>query len=147
MKKTREIELISGGLVVDDRGVLRFANDFCFNNVKQFFQTENHHVGFIRAWHGHTREGRYLWVAHGSVLVGAVPLYVETGDISKVQKYILTDLSPSILWIPEGYYSGFKTLKEDTILMVFTTLTSDEAKGEANRLPYDTWNIWGEEYR
>ena len=45
-----------GGIAVDDRGQLRFVNDFNFANVKRFYQVENHRQGFIRAWHGHKKK-------------------------------------------------------------------------------------------
>ena len=41
--------LFIGGQAVDDRGTVSFVNDFDFNNVKRFYQVENHRRGFIRA--------------------------------------------------------------------------------------------------
>ena len=69
-----EINEIKGGVAVDDRGSVRFVNDFDFKNVKRFYQVSNHKEGFIRAWHGHEREGKYVYVAKGSALIGAVKL-------------------------------------------------------------------------
>ena len=63
-----EPKIISGGLAVDDRGVVSFINDFNFSNVKRFYQVENHRQGFIRAWHGHKKEGKYVYVCQGSAL-------------------------------------------------------------------------------
>jgi len=40
-----------GAVFSDDRGFLRFVNDFDFSDVKRFYQVENHKKGFIRAWH------------------------------------------------------------------------------------------------
>ena len=52
-----------GGLFSDDRGHLRFVNDFNFEGVKRFYQVENHSKNFIRAWHGHEKEGKYVYVS------------------------------------------------------------------------------------
>ncbi len=137
-----KIEKISGGLFADDRGYLRFVNDFDFAQVKRFYQVENHSKNFIRAWHGHRKEGKYVYVPKGSALVGAVNL-----DSEEIFKTTLTSQSPCVLYIPPGYANGFKTLEENTILMFFSTSTLDESKGDDIRFDYDKWNIWEENYR
>ena len=54
------VELINGGIAVDDRGQLSFVNDFDFKDVKRFYMVENHEKGFIRAWHGHKKDVKYV---------------------------------------------------------------------------------------
>ena len=49
-------KIINGGIAVDDRGSVRFVNEFDFKNVKEFYHVSNHRRGFIRAWHGHKKE-------------------------------------------------------------------------------------------
>lgn len=135
-------KLITGGTATDDRGSVRFVNDFDFSGVKRFYQVQNHERGFIRAWHAHHFEGKYVYVAKGSALVGAVNL-----DTNVVSKYVLSDKNPTVLWIPGGYANGFKTLEEDTILMFFSTASISESKGDDIRYPYDKWDIWAKDYR
>ena len=137
-----KIEKINGGLFADDRGYLRFVNDFDFSGVKRFYQVENHAKNYIRAWHGHKKEGKYVYVSRGSALIGAVNMENE-----KVFKTTLTSQSPSILFIPPGYANGFKTLEEGTILMFFSTSTLEESADDDIRFDYDKWNIWEENYR
>lgn len=138
--------LIIGGVAVDDRGVLRFVNDFNFSGVKRFYQVQNHRKGFIRAWHGHKMESKYVYVAKGSALIGAVPLDFpeENPPIAKV---ILSDKQPKILFIPRNYANGAMTLEEDTIIQYFSTSTLEQSKGDDIRFPYDKWNIWQEDFR
>jgi len=142
-----EVTLIKGGIAIDDRGNLRFANDFNFEGVRRFYQVENYRRGFIRAWHGHKREGKYVWVPCGSALVGAVPLGTEKGDISQVKKFILSDKAPSVLWIPGGNYNGFMSLEENTRVIFFSTASMEDTKGDDLRLNYDAWDIWTEDFR
>ena len=142
-----EVKIINGGISVDDRGCLRFVNDFNFDNVKRFYQVENHRRGFIRAWHGHKNEGKYVWVASGSALVGVVPLEAPLGDMTNVKKFVLSDKKPSILWIPAGNYNGFMSLEENTKIIFFSTSTLDESKNDDIRQAYDAWNIWDEDFR
>lgn len=134
--------LVSGGQNVDVRGVVRFVNDFDFKNVKRFYQVENHKRGFIRAWHGHKIEEKYVYVARGSALVGVVNL-----DTEEMQGFVLSSENPRILWIPKNHANGFMTLEEDTILIFFSSLSIEESKQDDIRYPYDKWNIWKIEYR
>ena len=137
-----KIKLINGGLSVDDRGSVRFVNDFNFENVKRFYQVENHRTGFIRAWHGHKKEGKYVYVVSGSALIGVVNM--ETNIVSK---YVLSDKSPKILFIPPGNFNGFKSLEENTKLLFFSTTSLEDSLDDDIRECHDKWNIWEENYR
>ena len=135
-------KIIKGGLFADDRGFLRFINDFDFSNVKRFYQVENYKKGFIRAWHGHKKEAKYVYVPKGSALVGIVNLETE-----EIHKFTLTSQIPSILYIPAGYANGFKTLEDETIMLFYSTSTLEESHGDDYRFVYNRWDIWEEDYR
>jgi dTDP-4-dehydrorhamnose 3,5-epimerase len=135
-------KIIEGGIFIDDRGPLRFVNEFNFKDVKRFYQVENHERGFIRAWHGHKKEGKYVYVARGSAWIGLVDMDEVHND-----RYILSDKKPQILYIPPGNYNGFQTLEDDTIIMFFSTTTTEESKGDDYRVPYNTFPIFNKEYR
>lgn len=156
------LKLIAGGVAGDDRGFVRFINDFnpVEAGVKRFYQVENHRAGFVRAWHGHVKEGKYVYVPRGAALVGAVEMKLEgTGlaegcpgaeyvlDTDTVQKWTLSSATPKVLYIPSGYANGFKTLAEDTIMMFFSTSTLDDSKGDDIRFHYTDCNIWEEDFR
>ena len=134
--------LIQGGVAVDDRGSVRFVNDFNFNSVKRFYQVQNHRQGFIRAWHGHQHEAKYVYVVQGSALIGAVNMETQV-----VNKFVLSAQSPKVLFIPSGYANGFKTLEENTIILFFSTSDLKDSLNDDIRFPYDKWNIWEEDYR
>ena len=145
-----ELKLINGGLATDDRGSVRFVNEFNFEGVKRFYQVQNHRAGFIRAWHGHHKEGKYVYVAKGSALIGAVPIDMMSNqavDQSKVFKAVLSSNNPKVLFIPSGYANGFKSLEEDTIVQFFSTSTLEESMGDDIRFDYRLVNIWEEDYR
>ena len=138
-----EPKLITGGLVTDDRGTVRFVNDFVFAKVVRFYQVENHRSGFIRAWHGHKHEEKYVYVPRGTALIGAVNL----DNLEDIYKTILSADKPAIYYIPNNYANGFKTLQENTIVQFFSTSTIDQAIKDDIRFPYDTIDIWGEDPR
>ena len=137
-----ETKILNGGISIDDRCSVRFVNDFNFSDVKRFYQVENHSRGFIRAWHGHKKEGKYVYVVSGSALIGVVNMETE-----KISKFVLSDKSPKILWIPPGNYNGFKSLEENTKILFFSTSTLEESLGDDIREYHDKWNIWEENYR
>jgi len=138
-----ECKLINGGIFIDDRGPLRFVNDFNFNDVKRFYQVENHEKGFIRAWHGHKKEGKYVYVVKGTAMIRTIDIDNE----SRTEKYVLSDKQPKILFIPPGKYNGFQTLEEGTILFFFSTSTTEESEGDDYRQPYDKFPLFKKEYR
>ena len=129
--------IISGDSFIDERGTLRFVNDFDLKDVKRFYQVENHRVGFIRAWHGHRREGKYLYVASGSAYVGVVDLKTK-----ELQKFVLSAAKPRLLWIPPNTAHGFMNLEEHTTIIFFSTATLAESKKDDLRFPWNKWNIW-----
>ena len=145
-------KILSGGVAVDDRGSVRFVNDFNFEGVKRFYQVENHERGFIRAWHGHRKEGKYVYVAKGSALVGAVNLPCDDDPEYQIipedlKKFVLSAQAPKILWIPPGHANGFMSLEENTIIQFFSTSSLEESLDDDIRFPYNKWDIWSIEKR
>ena len=136
------VELINGGVAVDDRGQLSFVNDFDFTDVKRFYMVENHEQGFIRAWHGHKKEGKYVYVPSGAILIGTVNLETE-----EVERFVLSSSKPQVLYIPPGYANGFMNLQDNTKVIFFSTSTLKESMGDDIRFEYDKWNIWNIERR
>jgi len=137
-----EIKIMNGEIAVDDRGTVSFVNDFDFEGVRRFYQLSNHDINYIRAWHGHMKEGKYVYVSKGSALVGVVNLGTE-----EIKKFVLSDKSPKILWIPPGNANGFMNLEQDTRILFFSTSTLEESLSDDVRFDYDKWDIWDKNYR
>jgi dTDP-4-dehydrorhamnose 3,5-epimerase-like enzyme len=153
MDLASEIKTINGGIAVDDRGSLRFINEFdpMVAGVRRFYQVENHRRGYIRAFHGHVKEAKYVYVASGSALIALAPLEKKSDQCvytkTEVKKFVLSASLPKVLYIPPGYFNGFMNLEENTKVFFFSTSTIDESKGDDIRLPYDYWNVWTEDFR
>jgi nucleoside-diphosphate-sugar epimerase/dTDP-4-dehydrorhamnose 3,5-epimerase-like enzyme len=140
----RKLNLIPGGIAVDDRGSLNFANEFNFYGVKRFYQVQNFSTSTIRAFHGHLNEAKYVYVAKGSAIVAAVELDDHESPSKKqtVNRFILSDRNPQVLFIPPKYANGFRPLENDTRILFFSTSSLEESKGDDYRYPV---NYWGEE--
>ena len=140
-----EPRLILGGLAVDDRGIVRFCNDFDFEGVKRFYVLENHAVGFVRAWHGHLHEAKYVTVVSGTAIIGVVKM----GEIAQPRRFIMSALRPAVLYIPPMYYNGSMALTENTKIVHFSTMSLGESKGDDVRLPPGAYamSVWEVEQR
>jgi len=142
---------IPGNIFVDDRGLLRFVNGFDMSNIKRFYQVENFNCDMIRAFHGHMREEKYVYVTSGSVLLCLVKLTSKDKPSrkSKVERIVLSARSPQIVHIPAGYANGFRSLENNTSIIFFSTTTMEESKSDDYRFPFDYWgkDIWSVEYR
>lgn len=137
-------KLFEGGLGIDDRGEVGFVNDFSFDKVKRFYTVCNHRSGFIRAWHGHKKEAKYVTVTQGAALIAAVEIddWNNPSKESKVFRFTLAAHKPSVLYIPAGYANGFMSLTAETKVMFFSTSTLEETKGDDIRFGAYYWNPW-----
>jgi dTDP-4-dehydrorhamnose 3,5-epimerase len=139
-----EPTFIPGGLAVDDRGEVGFANDFAFDGVRRFYTVSNHGRGFVRAWHGHRREAKYVTVTAGAAVVAAVRVddWENPSPALVPGRWVLSAAKPSVLYIPAGYANGFMSLTEDTRLMFFSTATLEESAGDDVRFDARLWDVW-----
>jgi dTDP-4-dehydrorhamnose 3,5-epimerase len=142
-------ELLRGGLAVDDRGEVGFVNDFDFAGVKRFYTVSNHRADFVRAWHGHRHESKFVLAVSGAALVCCVEIDDWSNPSAElpVLRYVLSARSPSILRIPAGYANGFLTLSDDAKLLFFSSSTLEESAGDDIRFPARYWNPWDIEER
>ena len=141
--------LLEGGLSVDGRGKVGFVNSFQFEGVKRFYMVENHRSGFIRAWHGHRREAKYVLAVSGSAIVAAVRIddWDQPSKDLPIHSYVLSESKPSVLHIPAGYANGFMNLTEDTKVVFFSTSTLEESLNDDVRYDARYWDAWTVEER
>ena len=141
--------LMAGDLAVDDRGTVGFVNDFNFAGVKRFYTVTNHRTGFVRAWHAHRREAKYVTVVRGSALIGAVRVddWSNPSRDLPVHRRVLAAAKPAVLYIPPGFANGFMSLTADAAIMFFSTATLDESRGDDIRYDARHWDIWTVEER
>jgi len=145
-----EPKLISGGVACDDRGSLSFVNEFDFQGVKRFYQVENISKDVVRAFHGHLKEGKYVYVPKGSIKLFVAKLDDDGGMMKDIHcGSILSSKKPSIFWIPPRYANGFKALEEGTIVQFFSTTTLKESEGDDYRFGWDHFgaDLWKTENR
>jgi dTDP-4-dehydrorhamnose 3,5-epimerase-like enzyme len=138
--------IIPGGLAVDERGQIAFVNGFSLENIRRFYMVENFSTDTVRAFHGHLKEGKYVFVASGTALVAAVPLDspLEPSRDVKPCRFVLSGRQPRVLHIPAGYANGFRALEPGTRILFYSTATLEESMQDDYRFPHDYWGeeIW-----
>ncbi len=150
MRQTNRKEIMSGlvemngDLFIDDRGEVGFVNDFDMRLVKRFYTVVNHKPGFIRAWHGHKKESKYVTVVCGAAIIAAVKIdnWQNPSKDLEVHRHVLSASKPSVLYIPNGYANGFMTLQENAKLMFFSTSTLEQSYGDDYRYDARYWDPW-----
>lgn len=143
----REPIVYEGKLHRDSRGSIRFVNNFTFSNIKRFYEVE-HTETIPRAFHGHLKEEKYVFVTRGSVLFCIVKLDNPQNPSKKniVHKYYLDSKHPKILYIPPGYANGFKVIDKLSRVMFFSTFSVEESMNDDYRISHDYWGmgVWDE---
>ena len=142
MKK--KIKLIDADISIDDRGELIFCNNFDMKKIKRFYHISNFSTPFVRAWHGHKIENKYIMTTKGSALVAAVQVddWKKPSKSLNITTFLLNDKKPKLLFIPGGYAHGYKTLLPDTRLVIFSTATLKESLKDDYRYEAYYWNPW-----
>ena len=136
--------IFNGELAVDDRGEVAFVNDFGFESVKRFYMVSNHRPGFVRAWHAHKHEAKYVMAISGAAIIGIVRIddWDKPSKDLPIQKYVISSKKPQVLYIPPGYANGFMSLTSGSKLMFFSTATLEESVGDDIRYDARYWDIW-----
>lgn len=144
IKRPQTPYVIEGSLGVDDRGEVAFVNDFHLDGVKRFYLVSNHRAGFVRAWHAHRRESKYVTVVQGAAIIAAVAIddWDRPSKEAKVHRYILSVHKPAVVYIPSGYANGFMSLTTDTKLLFFSTSTLEESRKDDVRYDARYWDPW-----
>ena len=144
-----EVRVLKGGLAADDRGEVTFVNDFDFAGVKRFYMVQNHRQGFVRAWHAHRNEGKYVLAVRGAARVCGVKIddWTKPSRDLPISRHVLSDKAPSILFIPPGYANGFMSLTTDAKLMFLSTSTLADSLQDDIRYDARYWDPWHVEER
>lgn len=137
-------KLINGNRVFDNRGSLIFNNNLEFNNIKRFYIVHNYSKNFIRAWHGHLKEEKYIKCLVGTFQVSAVKIsnIKKPKKNSKIFNYFLNESSQDFIHIPKGYANGSMSLENNSKLLIFSTLTLQESIKDDYRFDSKYWNPW-----
>lgn len=144
-------KLINVQLSYDDRGELVHCNEFNFQKkkIKRFYQIENHKINFVRAWHGHKYEKKYILILQGSLKLCVVKIdnWKNPSKNLKKNTFILNEKNPQILYIPGGFAHGSQNLNSNTKFIVFSNFDIKQSLKDDYRFESDYWGSWNIKYR
>ncbi len=133
------IEYIPGGISKDERGQIRFVNDFDMDLIKRFYIIKNQNPTVIRGWRGHRLEQRWFYVFSGSFNIFLVKIddwETPSRDL-KVDKIIFKQSDFSVLNVPKGYATAFQSNESDSELLVFADSKISETENDDHTWPND----------
>jgi len=146
IKKQKSLEsiIIKGSQHVDSRGTVSFINDFDMSTIKRMYTIYHPDRAMVRAWQGHRIESKYFKCIQGRFLVAVVAIdNWTTPSGNNTPKYYVLDASKTeILFIPNGYANGFKSLETDSQLLVFSNTDLDSSKNDQYRFDEHLWVDW-----
>ena len=142
-------ESFNGGTSVDDRGRLVYINDLKLGKVKRFYVVSNHDLGTVRAWHGHWKEGKFIFVVSGAAMIGVVKISDWFQPGRDPHKLVLSADVPHMIYVPPGCAQGAKSLEPGTKIMYFSTASLAESQDDDYRWPWDYWgaDFWEVKHR
>lgn len=131
------IKKIQGGVHTDTRGRMVFFNEFSMEAVKRFYEINPSDTKIIRAWQGHLIERKWFYCSEGAFVIYLIALDPQ-GKLSRTtppERFIIESDLPLILEVPAGYASGFKAIRENSKLLVFSDATVEASIADDYRFP------------
>lgn len=134
--------VIKGNRHQDERGTIRFNNDFNFAGIKRMYTIQNVDTEFIRAWQGHQTEQRFFSAVTGSFKIKLIEIdrWVKPSKVLPVLDFHLEAESLDILHIPPGFISSIQAAEQNSTLLVFADYPLGEIQDEY-RFPPDYFNL------
>lgn len=124
------VNIIQGGVAIDDRGRIRFVNDFDMKDIKRFYVVKNADLSLIRGWRAHKIEQRWFYVISGSFSISVVKIddwnYPNKNLI--IEEFTLNSNDNQLLHVPSGYGTALRAKELGSELMIFADHYLDHAQ-------------------
>ncbi|WP_435625421.1 WxcM-like domain-containing protein [Flagellimonas sp.] len=136
-----ETSIVKGAFFKDERGGMRFVNDFDMKAVVRFYEIMPANTDMIRGWQAHREEKKWFYCIQGSFVINLVKIdaFDAPSAALKAVPYRISDDEPQVLFVPGGYATAFKSLQEGSRLQVFSNFDLDTSKNDDFRYPLTQW--------
>lgn len=133
------IQIIQGGVAKDQRGQIRFVNDFDMSLVKRFYSIKNIDTELVRGWRGHRMEQRWFYVLSGSFSINIIEIdnWNEASPDLPVRHLKIESKHLQVLHVPPGYATAFRAIEPDSELLVFADYLVNNALLDDYTWPLD----------
>lgn len=125
-------KLFLGGLHSDQRGSLRFNNDFDASAIKRFYVIENQTTDLIRGWQGHKIEQRWFSAMKGCIEIRLIAIDNWENPSKNLEPtiFVLNSEKLDVLHVPSGCITSIQFLEEEGILFVMSDYLLGEIQDE-----------------
>lgn len=136
--------LIAGARFADARGVLACCNACDLAEVRRFYTLYHPDTTTVRGWNGHRFESKRFFCIKGAFAVGlvAVDAFEAPSPALQATCFRLQAEDAQVLCVPPGYANAIKALTPDSILLVLSDKTLEEAKDDNWKYPPERWVDW-----
>ena len=137
-------KIINGNRIFDNRGSVQFNNDLKFNKIKRFYLVHNYSKNFVRAWHGHLKEEKYITCTKGTFQISAVKIdnVKSPSKKNKVFNFIINENDNKFVYLPKCYANGSMSFEDNSKLLIFSTSSLKESLKDDYRYEPKFWNPW-----
>jgi dTDP-4-dehydrorhamnose 3,5-epimerase len=137
-------KIIVGEIHKDERGELKYNNEFDLSPVKRMYIIKHPGKHVVRAWQGHQKEHKYFQCIKGRFVVAwkKIDDFKNPDDQNKAEYKILNENKNEVLSIPPGYANGLKALENDSEIMVFSNKNLEEAADDQFKFDPNLWLDW-----
>lgn len=138
------IEVIEGEIFRDHRGQISSLNSFHFEGIKRCYIIHHPDVTVIRGWHAHREERKWFYCVKGRFSVALVKIddWDHPNPNLSAETFLLTENDSKLVCVPKGYANCLKAHDKDSIMLVLSDKTLDEALEDSWRYDNGLWVIW-----
>lgn len=133
--------IIKGAKFSDNRGILRFNNDFNASETKRIYAIQNANQNFIRGWQGHKIEQRWFSAISGSFIIKLIKIdnWENPSRDLEILEFTLSSETLDFLHVPAGYISWIKSKDPSATLLLLADFFAGEINDEY-RFPLGFFN-------
>ncbi len=139
-----DVKIIDGEIFEDARGKIASLNNFRFDGVNRVYFIHHPDTSVVRGWHGHKLEKKWFYCVQGEFTIGLVEIdnWETPSKDLKPQWHKLSDKDSRIICVPEGYASSIKAEIPNSVLMVLSGKTLQDALAvpDSYRFDKDYWS-------
>lgn len=127
----------------DERGELRYCNEFDLSSARRFYSIRFGQSEQIRAWQAHKIETKAIIPIDGVTKIVLVEIIdFDKGIAGQVFEFVLDANSPNVLLVPGGYANGIQSKSTDSSIVIFSNLSVDDAKNDDYRFEKSQFYFW-----
>jgi len=125
-------KLILGDCHSDNRGNIKYNNEFNTQAVKRIYTIENNSIQFIRRWQGHRVEQRWFTAIKGEFKIETIKIdnWKNPSKDLKSLSFKLTENTLDFLHIPQGNVTSIQAISEGAKLLVMSDYSLNEINDE-----------------